>query len=118
MALPPKKQKKAKRTSRFKSQRHLTHVRSFACAMCFGEAGVQAAHVRMESGAGMGEKPDDWRAVPLCGPCHNGDQHTKLGEPEFWRQYATKHQQTVWQLIDDLCADSPVRREIEAHRNA
>ena len=61
MALPPKKQKKAKRSSRFRSQRHLTHVRTFACAMCFSEAGVQAAHVRMESGAGMGEKPDDWR---------------------------------------------------------
>ena len=85
--------------------------------MCFSEAGTQAAHVRMESGAGMGEKPDDWRAVPLCGNCHNGEQHTKLGEPAFWRRYAERHQQTVWQLIDALCQSSPVRREIEAHRN-
>ena len=86
--------------------------------MCQSEAGIQAAHVRMESGAGMGEKPDDWRCVPLCGPCHNGDQHTKLGEPAFWAAYRDRHGQTVWQLLEEIIAGSPVRREIEAHRNA
>jgi hypothetical protein len=115
--LPPKLPKKERRTSRFRSQRHLKHVRSHSCAMCFGTAGIQAAHVRMRSGAGMGEKPDDWRTVPLCSSCHNGDQHTKMGEPDFWQFYAITHNQSVWQLIDALCATSPVGREIEAHRN-
>ena len=110
--------KKPKRSSRFRSQRHLAHVRSHACVMCDSGAGIQAAHVRMESGAGMGEKPDDWRAVPLCGPCHNGDQHTKLGEPAFWGAYWRTYGKTVWHVIDALIATSPVRREIEAHRNA
>lgn len=84
--------------------------------MCFDVAGIQCAHVRMQSGAGMGEKPDDWRCVPLCASCHNGDQHTKLGEPEFWAMYAERHKQTVWQLIEAFIRTSPVRREIEAHR--
>ncbi len=108
--------KKPKRSTRFRSQRHLRHVRSHYCVMCGAEAPIQAAHVRMESGAGMGEKPDDWRCVPLCAPCHNGDQHTKMGEPAFWAEYAKRHGQTVWQLMYQLIRTSPVRREIEEHR--
>jgi hypothetical protein len=40
-----------------------------------------------------------------------------MGEPDFWQFYAITHNQSVWQLIDALCATSPDRREIEAHRN-
>jgi transcription elongation factor Elf1 len=115
--LPPRKPKQARRDSRFRSQKHCTWLRKeFACAMCGSLSGVEVAHVRMGSGAGMGQKPDDWRAVPLCADCHRGDQHTKMGEPKFWEAYAKEHRQTVWQLIDALCAASPVRREIEQHR--
>ncbi len=120
MTLPARIPKEAKRESRWRSPAHTTFVRGYACAMCGSKTNREAAHVRMGSGAGMGQKPDDWRTVPLCkGPyaniegllgCH--DRQHIIGEPEFWRQYEEGHGQTVEQLLDELCAASPKRAEI------
>lgn len=66
----------------------------------------------MGSGAGMGQKPDDFFGVSLCGSCHTGEQHTKLGEPAFWAAYEGKHGQSVWKLIEAFCNDSPKAAEI------
>ena len=74
--------KKAKRETRFRSQRHCTHIRSHACVVCDASAPIEVAHVRIGSGAGMGQRPDDHRAVALCKPCHVR-QHT-VGEQTFW----------------------------------
>lgn len=121
MALPqrapkPEKPKREKRDGRFKSQRHRDWVRKeFACVMCGSTEGREFSHVRMGSAAGMARKPDDWRGVVLCAGCHRADQHT-TSEPDFWRRYQEKHGQTVWQLIDSLCAASPVTREIREWR--
>lgn len=61
----------------------------------------------------MGEKPHDWLTVPLCPECHNGDQHTTLGEPGFWGRYAKRTGQTVFQLMQELNdADPKFKREI------
>lgn len=80
---------------------------------------VQCAHVRWKSGAGMGEKPDDFLTVPLCFDCHQGEQHTKLGEPAFWNRYANDNRQTVFQLMDELNRAEPkFWREIQAWRSA
>jgi hypothetical protein len=103
--------KKPKRETRFRSQRHLTHVRSFACVCCDAEAPIEAAHVRLGSDGGMGSKPSDFYAVPLCGGpagCHQR-QHRE-GERTFW-QGKDPHA-----IIDELIRTSPVRREIEAHQ--
>ena len=111
--LPARLPKRPKRESRWRSQAHLSFIRSFACASCGSQTNIEAAHVRINSGAGMGTKPDDWRAVPLCGGqegCH-AHQH-RVGEITFWNQYKRAHGQTVEQLIDELCAASPKRREI------
>jgi hypothetical protein len=59
MSLPPRIPKKAKRATRWRSQAHLAFVRSFACANCGSMVSIEAAHVRLGSGAGMGTKPDD-----------------------------------------------------------
>jgi len=77
---------------------------------------IEAAHVRLGSNTGMGQKPDDWRTVPLCaGPysdikgqlgCHNR-QHV-LGEASFWR--AAKMDPEA--LIKELIAASPKRADI------
>lgn len=67
--------------------------------------------MRLGSGAGMGQKPDDWRTVPLCRDCH-ATQHT--GEMTFWTAYCAKSGQTVDDLIHALCITSPKAREIEA----
>ena len=112
--------KKAKRASRWKSQAHLTHVRKHACVNCGSVANIQAAHVRMNSGAGIGQKPDDWRAVPLCGGspavegCHT-EQH-RVGEPKFWALYEGLNGHDVEEVIDELIRTSPRRLEIEQVR--
>jgi hypothetical protein len=118
--LPPRVPKKAKRASRWKSTAHRDFVRSFACCACGSTGPREFAHVRLGSGAGMGQKPDDWRGVPLCaGPhsnisgelgCHNV-QHV-VGEESFWRQYEERHGQTVEQLLEALIEASPRRAQI------
>ena len=101
--------KKPKRETRFRSQRHCTHIRSHACVNCDAEAPIEVAHVRIGSGAGMGQKPHDYWAVPLCRDCH-ARQHN-IGERTFWDG------KTLPLIIEALIGTRPVRREIEAHRN-
>jgi hypothetical protein len=106
--------KRPKRASRWKSQAHLGHVRKHACVNCGSVVNIEAAHVRMGSGAGIGTKPDDWRAVPLCGGpqgCH-AEQH-RVGEPSFWKLYEGLNGHDVEEVIDELIRTSPRRREIE-----
>lgn len=47
-----------------------------------GKTDVQAAHIRSNTGGGMGLKPGDNYCVPLCCSCHNL-QH-EIGERKFW----------------------------------
>jgi hypothetical protein len=92
--LPARAPKKQRRATRWKSQAHRRFVtKDFACANCGAlEIVREPAHVRIGSGAGMGEKPDDWRCVPLCGGsagCH-ATQH-RVGERTFWSDYEKRH---------------------------
>lgn len=104
--LPQRIPKKPKRASRWRSQAHCNHVRGYACCNCGSTAGIEVAHVRKGSGAGMGQKPDDWHAVSLCRDCHQR-QHT-VGEDTFWGERDP-------QLIAlAFCKVSPKRHEIEA----
>jgi hypothetical protein len=117
--LPPRAPKKQKRATRWKSQAHRRFVtKDFACAFCGNlELVREPAHVRIGSNAGMGEKPDDWRCVPLCGGpagCH-ATQH-RIGERTFWNDYEKRHGQSVEQLIADFIKVSPRRHEIEQVR--
>lgn len=109
--LPPRKPKKEKRSERWRSQRHRTYVRSFACSVCKDTAEIEVAHFRIGSGAGMGQKPDDHRCVSLCAACHRR-QH-EVGERTFWQQAG----QDVEVLIDAFCRTSPVAAEIRQVRN-
>lgn len=118
--LPRRIPQERKRERRWRSPAHASFVRGFCCAMCGSTTNIEAAHVRLGSGAGIGQKPDDWRVVPLCaGPnsnklgqlgCHNR-QHIR-GEQSFWAEYAELHGQTIATLIEDLIAASPKRSEI------
>jgi 5-methylcytosine-specific restriction endonuclease McrA len=103
--LPPRLTKKPKRATRWRSQAHATFVRSHACSACLSTAAIEFAHVRLGSGAGMGQKPDDWHAVSLCRDCHVGQHST--GEATFWKG------RDVEALICAFIADSPKRRDIE-----
>jgi hypothetical protein len=109
--LPRRIQKQKNRTERWKSTAHRDFVRGHACSMCGKTAGVQFAHVRIGSDAGMGRKPSDYFGVSLCGDCHTGDQHT-MGEASFWHLYESRHGQSVQQLMDEFNAASPKSGEI------
>lgn len=107
MSLPPRIPRKPKRASRWRSQAHCNFVRSHACSIpdCAGRP-IEVAHVRNGSGAGMGQKPDDWNTVSLCAE-HHRRQHN-IGEGYFWRGI------DVSALIAAFCKASPKAREIEA----
>lgn len=107
--LPPRIPKKAKRASRWRSQAHCNFVRSHACCVCRDTAAIEVAHVRIGSGAGIGQKPDDWNTVSLCRDCHS-EQH-RIGERTFWQD------RDVRGMIDAFCKASPKRAEINAIRS-
>lgn len=107
--LPRRIPKAPKRASRWRSQAHCNFVRGHECSIlgCTSRP-IDVAHVRLGSGAGMGQKPDDWRTVSLCQE-HHRRQH-EIGEPAFWRGI------DVEALIEAFIKASPRRREIEAAR--
>ncbi len=109
--LPRRIPKPAKRSSRWRSQAHLNFVRSHACCVCGSMSAIEVAHVRLGSGAGIGQKPDDWRTVSLCKTCHQR-QHN-VGEATFWENATTAD---VDALIDAFCKASPKTAEIRAVR--
>ncbi len=100
--------KPPKRSTRWRSQAHCNHVRSHACLICNDTVAIEVAHVRFGSGAGIGQKPDDWLTVSLCRDCHRR-QH-EVGEPSFWRNFP------VADAIEEFIKSSPKRAEIERKR--
>ncbi|MEM6903473.1 MAG: hypothetical protein AAF556_09580 [Pseudomonadota bacterium] len=68
--------------------RHLAFVRQLPCLACGVDYGIHAAHIRFDSGAGMGMKPGDNRVVPLCYLHHTEgpDAQHRSGEREWWRR--------------------------------
>ena len=61
---------------------HLDFVRQLPCVACGKAAPSDAAHVRTGTDGGVGMKPGDRYAVPLCAACH-AKQH-RVGELTFW----------------------------------
>jgi len=69
---------------------YLALIRQLPCLKCGLEDSSEAAHLRQQSAAhgkrgGIGKKPEDRWALPLCGGpqgCH-AEQH-KIGERVFW----------------------------------
>src|SRR5215510_6426898 len=61
---------------------HLAFVRQLSCVACGKAAPSEAAHVRTGTDSGVGMKPGDRYAVPLCSGCH-ARQH-RVGELTFW----------------------------------
>jgi hypothetical protein len=61
---------------------HLAFVRQLPCVACGKAAPSEPAHVRTGTDGGVGIKPGDRYAVPLCTACH-AKQH-RVGELSFW----------------------------------
>lgn len=64
--------------------------------------------MRLGSGAGIGQKPDDWRAVSICHDCH-AMQH-RYGEETFWGEMAQRDPEA---LIAAFIKASPRRAQIQ-----
>jgi len=108
--LPRRIPKPAKRSSRWRSAAHCNFVRSHACSWNGCEQmPIEVAHVRLGSGAGISQKPDDWRTVSLC-RFHHAQQHS-VGERTFWDGF------DIEALIEAFCKASPKAREIREARN-
>ena len=61
---------------------HSAFVRQLPCVACGKAAPSEAAHVRTGTDGGVGVKPGDRYALPLCASCH-AKQH-RIGELTFW----------------------------------
>ena len=71
---------------------YLAAIRTLPCLKC-GDEPSEAAHVRFASAAfgkasGLGKKPDDAHAVPLCAGCHRLDRDAQHNRNErlFWEE--------------------------------
>ena len=72
--------------------KHLDFIRSLWCWRCGNTYEVEAAHIRFASAlyakpiTGMGIRPPDHYAIPLCRNCHldGADAQHKGNEREWW----------------------------------
>lgn len=56
--------------SQWRSPKYLAFVRSHPCLACRAINEIEAHHVRFPGEAGVGQKPSDMTAVPLCNAHH------------------------------------------------
>lgn len=87
---------------------HLQWVRGHNCIAADGSCAgkIEAAHVRLGSHAGMGQKPGDDKTVPLCA-YHHAYQHAH-GEKTFWAIVG----EDPHRIADGLWAKSPHRLKL------
>lgn len=77
-----------KKTPRERDDAHLKFIRTLPCLVCGDNTSVEAAHIRFtdmsaaKNNPGIGQKPSDYWAVPLCG-MHHRQQHD-MRETDFW----------------------------------
>lgn len=74
---------------RQRDETHLRYLRTLDCCVCHNNISTEATHIRMSDASigkvnpGVGAKPSDKYAVPLCGECHR-KQHAMGDERKFW----------------------------------
>jgi hypothetical protein len=84
---------------------HLTWLRGCTCAIEKRGGKIEAAHVRTGTDGGIGLKPSDTYAIPLCAEAHR-EQH-QIGEPAFERRYGID----MRELAESHAAKSPHRKK-------
>ncbi len=84
----------AQRQPRLLDPGYLAWLRTKRCCVCLRAPPCEAAHIRYSDASagkvnpGIGRKPDDRYAVPLCSWCHRKSptsQHNIGDEALFWR---------------------------------
>ena len=110
MALPRRIPKPKKRSGRWKSQSHCTFLRKFACCVCDSITAIEVSHIRLGTDGGLGRKPSDFYAIPLCKECHS--RLHQRGEATFYRE----NNIDALTLAEEFCKASPKRAEIAAEK--
>lgn len=86
----PKAPRQKPKQGRVRDNGHLAYLRRLPCACCGVSGRSEAAHIRYgdpargKANPGMGAKPDDRWAVPMCRDCHRA-QHG-MNERAFWAE--------------------------------
>ena len=62
--------------------KQLARIKSLPCGVC-GQPGPSDAH-HIREGQGMGQRADDYLAIPLCKECHQGKSGIH-GDRSAWR---------------------------------
>lgn len=111
--IPPRRKKPNAQGPQERNPSHLRWVRGFECLVCHKTrqariSGMEAAHVRTGTDGGMGRKPSDRWAVPLCS-VHHAEQH-RIGESAFEARYGLNLRDTA----ERLYRQSPHRKKVEA----
>ena len=87
--------------SKWRSKAYLDYIRGLPCAICGGEA--EPHHWRKGALAGVGLKPDDCFAIPLCAEHHTlgKDAVHNIGHAAF----AERFRIDPWRMIAFLMKD-------------
>ena len=99
---------------------HLDGIRALPCIICGEDTTVEAAHIRFpdlladKRPTGMGEKPDDCWALPLCG-VHHRQQH-EMSEREFWKTMRIDPIRAALALFRASGDNEAGQRIVAAHR--
>jgi len=97
---------------------HLAFLRQLPCVACGKAAPSEAAHVRTAADGGVGMKPADRYAVPLCTTCHV-KQH-RMGELTFWsalRIDPLNVSLRLWTISADITAGERIVFRARQHIN-
>ncbi len=100
------------RQPRVKDEEYLRFIRRLSCMICLHET-VEAAHIRYadaERGKrdpGMGAKPDDKWALPLCAEHHRlgRDAQHMRNERKWWKYWLGRDPLDLCELLYDCYPD-------------
>lgn len=104
----PQRRKKPRRVDPERCPAHLQFIRGHYCAVagCLGHP-IEAHHVRLGSHAGLGIKPSDERAIPLCHPHHMQLDSPGWSEARFYAEHKIDTEKLIAWFISH---SPPLRR--------
>lgn len=93
-----------------RSKLYLDYIRSRPCCVTGKQTSVEAAHVRICSGAGTGQKPSDFWTLPLDSAEHRR-QHD-IGERSFWAEKRRDPHHLIQAYLLEYIMKHHVRKEL------
>ena len=94
--------------TRYHSEKHLGHVRSLPCLLCFYAPPSDPHHIQYAEEKSLGSKVGDQYVVPLCRACHNNLHQSGIGELLFWSMQGID----PLEQAEKIYAESPAKKSI------